>query len=182
MLLKILIKNLNGIIAILDFEKAFDVVSWDFLKNALKFMNFGDNMINSIFTCYTDIETSVLINGELTQFFKPSNGLRQGDPLSGLLFLLVAEVLSLHIIENEKIDGLKLGDLEIKIDQFADDTRLFLKNKKSLKEALNVLNLFHKMSDLKVNNEKSEAFWLNNNINETPFGLKWTWESGFATI
>ena len=164
-----------GIIAILDFEKAFDVVNWDFLRNSLKFMNFGENMINSIFTCYNDIETSILINGEITEFFKPSNGLRQGCPLSGLLFLIISEVLSQEILENDKISGLKFGKFEIKIDQFADDTRLFLKDIKSLKEALNILKHFEKVSGLSVNIEKSEAFWLGNNIvNSNPCGLKWT--------
>ena len=88
---------------------------------------FGENFIKLIFTAYSDIETSILSNGELTSFFKPSNGLRQGDPLSGLLFLLVSETLSQYIIECKNISGVKIGETEIKIDQFADDTRLFFK-------------------------------------------------------
>jgi hypothetical protein len=55
-----------AIIAILDFEKAFDVVSWNFLRLALKKMNFGENIINAIFTAYTDIESGILIKGELS--------------------------------------------------------------------------------------------------------------------
>jgi hypothetical protein len=116
-----------------------------------------------------------LLNGETTEFFRPLNGLRQGDPLSGLLFLIVAEILSQQILENEKISGLKIGNIEVKIDQFADDTKLFLNDKKSLKEALNILKLFEKNSGLKINFDKSEAFWLNiENKNDKPYGLKWT--------
>ena len=153
------------------------MVDWNFLENTLSYMNFGEKFIKSVFTAYTNIETSINLNGELTPFFKPSNGLRQGDPLSGLLFLVVAEVLSQSIIENQNICGLKKGNFELKIDQFADDTRLFLKDKKSLKEALNSLNLFEKVSGLKINNDKSEAFWLDESKNnEKPFGLKWTTE------
>lgn len=165
-----------GIISILDFEKAFDVVDWNFLKQTLLAMNFGNGIINSIFTTLNkEIETGILLNGELTSFFGPTRGLRQGDPLSGLLFLLVAETLSQTILENDKIEGIKIGEYEQKIDQFADDTRLFLKNKKSLKYALEVLDQFHKVTGLKVNRDKSESFWVGGKqLSDKPFGLKWT--------
>jgi hypothetical protein len=62
-------KKEPAIIAILDFEKAFDVIEWKFLKKVLQAMNFGENFIGSIFTAYNDIETGILVNGELTEFF-----------------------------------------------------------------------------------------------------------------
>ena len=60
--------------------------------------------------CYTDIETAVLNNGYNTGWFKPSRGIRQGCPLSGALFILVAEILAQFIRNNNKIEGIEIED------------------------------------------------------------------------
>jgi hypothetical protein len=67
----------TGIITFVDYEKAFDTVSWKFLFDCLKTYNFGTNYINAIKTLYNSIETCVTNNGHISQFFKPSRGIRQ---------------------------------------------------------------------------------------------------------
>ena len=85
-------------------------------------------------------------------------GCRQGDPLSPYIFLLCAEILSLMLKENKDIKGIKIGNIEYKLSQFADDTSLFLDgSEKSLNESIKTLNTYANMSGLKVNDSKTRA-------------------------
>ncbi|KAF5450369.1 hypothetical protein F2P56_030729 [Juglans regia] len=82
------------IICKLDMEKAFDHVNWDFLRDLLGRCGFGERWRSWIRWCISTVKFSVLINGSPTGFFNSSRGLRQGDPLSLLLFVIVMEALS----------------------------------------------------------------------------------------
>jgi len=84
----------SGIICKLDIEKAYDHVNWDFLIYVRRRMGFGDKWIAWISRCISSVSYAVLINGSLSQFFSASRVLRQGDPISPLLFLLVMEVFT----------------------------------------------------------------------------------------
>ncbi len=87
----------HGMIVFIDFEKAFDTIKWDFLINCLSAFGFGPFFIRCVKTLYNDILTCVTNNGHSSAFFNPQRGIRQGCPLSALLFLLVVETLSLAI-------------------------------------------------------------------------------------
>jgi len=77
-----------------DFEKAYDSVSWKFLFYMMRRMGFHERWIRWIRGCLTLATMSILVNGSPTTEFKPQIGLRQGDPLAPLLFDLVAEGLT----------------------------------------------------------------------------------------
>ena len=81
------------------------------MKNIRKKINFGPKFIKTIKLCYAKIETAVMNNGH-------STGIRQGYPLSGSLFIIVAEVLAQSIRNKEQIQGLEIEKFIIKLKQF----------------------------------------------------------------
>ena len=70
---------------------------------------------------YNNIESCVMNNGYSTGYFKLGRGIRQGDPLSPMLFILVLEPLLVAIRTNRDIHGIKCADIEMKESAFADD-------------------------------------------------------------
>ena len=129
--------NIPGLLLIVDFEKAFDSISWKFIMNVLDFFNFGDSIKKWINVFNNDISSMVVQNGFLSDPFSVERGCRQGDPLSPYIFLLCAEILSLLIKANKDIKGIKIANITYKLSQFADDTTLLLDgSEKSLNETL----------------------------------------------
>ncbi|GJS47284.1 RNA-directed DNA polymerase, eukaryota, reverse transcriptase zinc-binding domain protein [Tanacetum coccineum] len=98
----------------IDFEKAFDSISWDYVLQIMKFMGFHGSWISWIRGCLNHATSSVLVNGSPTNEFHLSRGLRQGDPLSPFLFIIAME--GLHVaIEDAiaaglyRVSGLKIN-------------------------------------------------------------------------
>ena len=163
-----------GIAVFLDFEKAFDTVSWKFMLKALNRFNFGENFIKWVNVIYCEPLCCVTNNGYSSTFFETTRGIRQGCPISALLFIIVAEIMSINIRNDDKIHGLLFGGHEQTLSQLADDTTLFLKDSNSLQEALNILEHFYRCSGLKLNKDKTEAIKLGiDNPELTKFGIKW---------
>jgi len=77
--------------------------------------------------------------------------------LSGLLFILAAELLSCSVRANDHIKGIRVSNKEIKLSQYADDTTSFCKDIESLGKLLELMDLFKDCSGLKLNQSKSEA-------------------------
>ena len=88
---------------------------------------------------YTDISSCIINNGFASPFFKLKRGVRQGCPLSGLLFVLAIELLALAIKNDPLIQGICVGKDEIKLTQYADDTTVFVKNTTSVEALLRLL-------------------------------------------
>ena len=86
--------KIPGVICKLDIEKAYDNVNWEALLKLLKKIGFGEKWCSWIRTYIFTVQFSVLVNGTLADFFGSSRGLRQGDPLSPLSFLVMMEVFS----------------------------------------------------------------------------------------
>ena len=93
-------------------------------------------------------------NGLSTGYFKLSRGTKQGDPLSPYLFILVLEILFIQVRNDPSVQGFKIGDIEIKLSAFADDTAFFVRNKGSINRLLNVMRKFGEFSSLHANVEK----------------------------
>ena len=153
--------DIPGLLLLIDFEKAFDSISWDFLLSVLKFFNFGESIINWVKVFYNNISSAVIQGGNLSEFFQIGSGCSQGDPLSPYLFILCAEILAIKIRGNKNIGGINVTRIEHKLSQFADDTSLILDgSEKSLNEALLELDWYAKLSGLNINFTKTQVVWI----------------------
>ncbi len=113
----------------LDLANAFDRVNHSFLFNIMSKFGFGENFIKWIRACILELWIAPLVNGRATDFFKASRGLRQGCPLSPLLFVIQASVLSFLLnkkLQDQDIIGFCIarGVNNINHALFADDTLL----------------------------------------------------------
>ena len=150
--------NLEGYIIKADQEKAFDRLSHEYMFTVLEKFGFGDVFVKWINIFYSEINSSVKCNGFLTKYFSIKNGIRQGCPISALLYVLAAEPLQCIISDNNNISGISipLSDKVAKMFQHADDTTVTVSNKQSIDEVFNVLELYGKCSGARINKSKSE--------------------------
>jgi hypothetical protein len=102
---------MSGILLLIDFEKAFDSLDWNFINRTLKYFNFGENIRKWVNIFYKNIKSCVINNGHCSERFSLGRGVRQGDPLSPYLFLLAAEILA-SSITNQNIKGIKHVKIE----------------------------------------------------------------------
>lgn len=137
--------NKSGLLLLVDFEKAFDSINWDFLKKALQSFNFGPSICKWFETLYNAAKSCVINNGNLSNFFNLERGCRQGDPLSPYLFIIGVELLSLKLKSNNNIHGISVNDQEMLLSQYADDIFLTLDGREqSLDETLHCFNNLQK--------------------------------------
>ena len=132
--------NIPGIVIFIDFKKAFDFLEWHYLFSCLEAFNFGLNFINWVKMFYTNIQSYVINNGMASDYFTSERGVRQGDPLSPYLFILAVESLAISIRQNVDIKGIKIGNHEVKLLQYADDTTAILSDENSAKTLFSTEN------------------------------------------
>ena len=170
----------DGLILLVDFEKAFDSLSWEFIHKILTEFNFGPNFIKWISMFQKNSKSRIILNGHLSSPFQLHRGCRQGDPISPYIFILCSEFLALALNNEEDFKGLTLVNKEHKLSQYADDTSIFMEaSDKNLDMSLKILTWFYEQSGLKINFSKTKVIRLGN-IRETDrrFGrennLDWT--------
>ena len=145
-----------------DFEKAYDSVSWGFLDYMLMRMGFCERWRKWINVCMSSATISILINGCPSQEFVPKRGLRPGDPLAPLLFNIVVEGLTglmrLAVAKN-LFSSYQVGKKkeEVNILQYADDTLFFgAATNDNVRVLKCILKCFELVSGLKINYNKSQ--------------------------
>jgi hypothetical protein len=154
-------KKVASLFLKLDLTKAFDSVSWAFLLEVLTHLGFGNKWRNLISNLLATSSTQILLNGFLGEQIRHRRGLRQGDPLSPMLFVLVMDVLSsLFKVAEEKelLSSLESAIVKSRLSLYADDVVLFVKPRE---EELNcvklILDCFGEASGLVANLHKSCA-------------------------
>jgi hypothetical protein len=151
----------------LDLSKAFDKASWQYLKSILNSFGFDQDWVNWIMNLTSSDFFSILVNGVPSQPFSASRGIRQGDPLSPFLFVLMAEGLGRYIksvVLEGNLKGLPLHNIRPSPShsQFVDDTLLM--NSATTREAqkLNsILSDFTEASGMTLDLDKSKIFFFN---------------------
>jgi len=160
-------KGKSGLCLKVDFEKAYDSVRWEFLYDMLGRLGFHSVWVKWIRGCLESASVSVLVNGSPTEEFRPTRGLRQGDPLAPFLFIIVAEGLAglvRQALKTNLLSGVKIGSKEVEVSflQFADDTLFFCEESWSNVITMKaILRGFELASGLKINFHKSKLAGIN---------------------
>jgi hypothetical protein len=156
-------KRLEGLLLKLDFEKAYDRVNWDFLQEVLLRKGFSSTMVHRLLQLVSGGQTAININGEIGPYFRNARGVRQGDPLSPILFDFMVDSLAAMISKANAAGHVK-GVVSHLIPggvthlQFTDDTLLLIEPSDLGIANLKLLLLsFENMSGLKINLSKSEV-------------------------
>ncbi|GJW49663.1 RNA-directed DNA polymerase, eukaryota [Tanacetum coccineum] len=154
-------KKKQTLIFKVDFEKAFDSVRWDYLDDVLNLFGFGAKWRSWIQNCLHSSRGSVLVNGSPTSEFQFHKGLKQGDPLSPFLFILIMESLHLsfqRVVNDGLFKGVNIGSsLQLSHLFYADDV-IFMGqwSEANIDIIVNALKCFHLASGLRMNLHKSK--------------------------
>jgi hypothetical protein len=150
----------------LDFEKAFDTVEHSAIIHVMTHLGFPERWISWVRAILSSGSSAVLLNGVPGKFFKCKRGVRQGDPLSPLLFVLAAELLQVLVNKAADLNQLKAPlpqpMEDFPIVQYADDTLLLLQaDARQLVFLKALLHTFAESTGLQVNYRKSQMFPIN---------------------
>lgn len=147
----------NGMIIALDQEKAYDKIDHEYLWRTLETFGIPSTFINTVKALYEKAETKIMINGVFSTPWKVTRGVRQGDPLSCLLFDLAIEPLAASL-RDSNLKGFRIpGHCEKLIATlFADDTTTFLSADDDLQSLEEILNDWCIASRAKFNTAKTE--------------------------
>ncbi|GJW19403.1 RNA-directed DNA polymerase, eukaryota, reverse transcriptase zinc-binding domain protein [Tanacetum coccineum] len=157
-------KNKKLMIFKVDFEIAYDSVSWSYLDYVLIHFGFSDKWRGWIRACLQSARTSILVNGSPTKEFSIKRGLRQGDPLSPFLFILVMEGLHVALKDAHQarlIKGVNVGNTCFKFSHlfYADDVVIISEwSREDMDNIIGILNVFYLASGLKINIQKSNVY------------------------
>ena len=176
-------KDKLGLMLAIDFSKAFDCISHEFIRKSLRHFGFGDKFVSYINTLISDFQAAVLHAGNLTEYFKLGRGAKQGDPIAALLFIIAVEILCIRLREDRDIKHYVIDDetdTKVKLVIYADDLNLFLEyDENSLAKAIKILEDFKNLSGLEIQVKKTQVVLLGRKYNETEhklcrnLSLKW---------
>ena len=150
----------------LDYQKAFDRVEWGWALKCLNSFNFGPKFIGWIQMIYKNAKTCLLTNGHRSSYFRISRSMRQGCPVSPLIYILQAEPLACTIRNNHNIVGFPLPNpdndetVEVKLSAYVDDSQFFNSTENSIKESFKIFDKFEKASGAKIHKTKTTAIYI----------------------
>lgn len=176
----------NTILLLLDMEKAFDRVNWTAIMETLKAIGFKDNFMNAVKTILSDNSSAnVIVNGTYTDSFKVTRSVRQGCPLSPLLFVVVSLLFitsikdaGIHALDTDS-HRLVLDSSQLMLKMFADDAAV-ISHVNDLQKAFDAVGRYGEATEAKANQKKSEVIPINPHLLEpnimTALGAEWKTE------
>ena len=175
--------QLNSAVIFLDYKKAFDRVEWDWTIRCLQKFNFGQKFQSWIKMIFNHAKASILTNGFRSKYFIISCSMRQGCPISPLLYILQAEPLACAIRKNRNIIVITLPysdpgtgkQAEVKLVSYVDDTKFFSSTEESIVETFKTATNFEKASGAKINKTKTVGLYLGAWKNKIPLFKEITW-------
>ena len=178
--------NKTGLILLIDFEKAYDSISFNYINKVLKFFNFGDSLIKWVNILLNNFTAVINHCGNISKKFDIQRGCRQGDPIASYLFIMTIEILAHKLRTEKKIVGFKIGNISQLLELYADDCSIFLEpNSTNLRETCIILNNFYALSGLKIQVTKTKAIWFGagwNNKEKLCPDLTLDWDTEFRLL
>ena len=167
--------NMELALVNLDWYKAFDLVSMEFTIKALRKLGFGEQFVQWTSILYRDIESAVLINNILGDFFPVSRSVRQGCPMSMGLFVVYQEAFYRAMGKSRIIRPLRMPNAtETLLLGYADDTNVLILNEESLIEMGKIISYFEKATGAILNrNDKTKIFGLGKWANREQWPISW---------
>lgn len=159
-----------------DLSQAFDRVSHQYLFALLKWCGIGEDLQRLVNTCYNDIWCQLMINKRPGPKIRVARSVRQGCPMSPVLFALYLEPFCRYTAQSKTIKGLRIGDEVIKLLAYADDVAIICTAEEGLGAALQHVKDFCDCSGAAVNLAKSTGAWLGEWIARPRkfLGMEWT--------
>ena len=166
----------KGLLVALDAKKAFDSVDHGYIESCLK--SFGCERFIKIFrTLYSDLRTKIIVNGEITEGYLITRGVKQGDALSCIIFIMCMEPLLRNIEANVQIEPLHSTTLNNQLPKcyaYADDVNVAIKETANGLQALfNEYERLSRMSNLELNADKTELLLLGNRVQERTLNVSY---------
>ena len=157
-------KNTQSYIVSIDQKKAFDKLDKEFLYKIMERLGYSKTFINFIKKIYQNTESMICNNGFLSSPFPLTRGVRQGCPLSLLLYIINGEVINLNVKSNTKIVGYPIPNQKqyLKLSQYADDTNFFVLTEESITQILLFFRKYEIATGATINLYKTKMMTLAN--------------------
>ena len=150
--------NKACILLSVDHKSAFDVIDHRFIDKVLRKMGFGNNFVQWINTIYhmNHLLSSVIVNGYVSESFYINRGIRQGCPLSPILYIVVTEVLSCYIRHTPLLRGIGHAGEVHKITKYCDDTTIFVQSYDEIETCFQIFEGFKAASGSEISEKKTQ--------------------------
>ncbi len=177
--------NKIGLLLLIDFEKAFDSISFKYIDGVLNYFGFKQDIKKWINILLRNFTAVINHAGNISSIFNINRGCRQGDPIASVLFILCIEILAIKI-RNSGVRGFNLGTVEVLISLYADDCTMYLEyDSENLRLVVNILSSFFCLSGLKIQVSKTQCTVIgvtfNNNLRLCG-DIELIWKSDFTLL